>query len=340
MKRNLYALLALVMVASMVLAACGPSATATPEEPVAPLPATDEPAVPATDEPAAPPTEEPAPATTRKGGWLDEIAMSVVDAGSAVTQISAGSIDIYAGNLATPQDLAAIRDAGLENSEQFGLFYEITFNPIGPEFPATGKFNPFVSAKVREAMNWLIDRNYINQEVYGGVGIPKFLPITGGFPDYARYVDLARAVEAKYAYDFDKANEVISAEAEALGAVKGADGKWTYNDEPVVLIFLIRTDSDGTRVPVGDYVANQLEAIGFTVDRQYKTSSEASPLWVLGNPADGLWHLYTGAWGVSAISRDQGSNFQFYYTPQSSYAFSPLWQAYDVPDGFTDVSEA
>lgn len=329
MKRSLYILFGLLVIASMILAACGPGTTDTPEEPAAPSVETEQPTaeVVETDQPEV----APEPATTRKGGWLDEIAMSVVDAGSAVTQISAGAIDIYAGNLATPQDLQAIRDAGLENSEQFGLFYEITFNPIGPEFPGTGGFNPFSSAKVREAMNWLIDRNYINQEIYGGVGIPKFLPITGGFPDYARYVDLARAVEAKYAYNFDKAEQVISAELEAMGAVKDADGQWTYNDEPVTLIFLIRTDSDGTRVPIGDYVSNQLEAIGFAVDRQYKTSSEASPLWVLGDPADGLWHLYTGAWGVSAISRDQGSNFQFYYTPQSSYAFSPLWQAYDVP---------
>ncbi len=339
MKRNLYALLGLFVVASIILAACGPSATATPESPSAQPPAavTEEPTQPGE---SATPTEEPAPATTRRGGWLDEVAMSVVDSGSAVTQITAGAIDIYGGNLSTPQDLQAIRDAGLENSEQFGLFYELTFNPVGPEFPATGKLNPFSSAKVREAMNWLVDRNYINQEVYGGAGVPKFLPITAGFPDYARYVDLARAIEAKYAYNFDQANEVISAEMEAMGAAKNADGKWTYKEEPVTLIFLIRNDSDGTRVPIGDYVSNQLEAIGFTVDRQYKTSSESSPLWVLGDPADGLWHLYTGAWSVSTIVRDQGSNFQFYYTPQSAYAFSPLWQAYDVPESFTQVSEA
>ncbi len=285
------------------------------------------------------PTEEPAPQTTRVGGWLDEIAMSVVGADSAVTQIAAGAIDLYAGTLATPQDLAAIESAGLERSDQFGLFYELTFNPVGPTFEGTGKLNPFYSAKIREAMNWLVDRDYINQEIYGGASIPKWFPITAGFPDYARYVDMIRPLEAKYSYNFEKAQAVITEEMTALGA-EMVDGKWQYNGEDVILIFLIRTDSDGTRVPIGDYVANQLEAAGFMVDRQYKTSSEASPLWVLGNPNDGLWHLYTGAWGVGGISRDDGNNFQFYYTPQSAYAFSPLWQAYVISDDFFEVSEA
>jgi peptide/nickel transport system substrate-binding protein len=103
---------------------------------------------------------------------------------------------------------------------------------------------------------------------------------------------------------------------------------WTFNDEVVELIFLIRNDSDGTRIPIGDYISTQLEAVGFAVDRQYKTSSEASAIWVLGDPADGLWHLYTGAWSTSAISRDDATNFVFFYSPKSGYGFTGLWQSY------------
>ena len=291
------------------------------------------------EDPTAEPTEEMIPETTRVGGWLDTVAMSVVSSDSATTQIEAGAIDLYAGTLSTPQDLAAIAEAGLERSDQFGLFYELTFNPVGPTFEGTGKLNPFSSARIREAINWLVDRDYINQEVYGGASIPKWFPITSGFPDYARYVDLLRPLEARYAYNFEMAEQVINEEMELLGA-EMVDGKWNFNGEPVELIFLIRTDSDGTRRPIGDYVANQLEEVGFTVDRQYKTSSEASPLWVLGNPNDGLWHLYTGAWSVATVARDLGSNFQFYYTQQSAYAFSPLYQAYEVSEEDLQVTEA
>ena len=188
-------------------------------------------------------------------------------------------------------------------------------------------------------MNWLVDRDYINQEIYGGASLPKWFPITSGFPDYAKYVDVIRPLEAKYTYNLEQAQAVITEEMEAMGASL-VDGVWNYADEPVELIFLIRTDGDGTRRPIGDYVANQLEEVGFMVDRQYKTSSEASPLWVLGDPNDGLWHLYTGAWSVASVDRDQGDDFQFYYTQQSAYAFSPLWQAYNVSDADLEVTEA
>jgi len=324
-------LLGLLVAASMILAACGPAATEAPA-------AT---AVPPTEAPAEPtavpePTEEPTPVpTTRKGGWLDEIVFSVVDADAAVTQIQAQAIDIYASGLSSA-DLPAIKDAGLKYSSQNGLFYELTFNPA-PEF-ATGALNPFSSAKVREAMNWLIDREYINQEVYAGGGLAKFFPITTQFPDYADQAEVVRGLEAKYAFDVEKAKAAIDAEMLAMGA-ELVDGKWNYNGAPVTLIFLIRNDSDGTRVPIGDYVSNQLESIGFTVDRQYKTSSEASPLWVLGDPADGAWHIYTGAWSATIIDRDQGDNFQYYFTPSSPYSFSPLWQAYTPSEEFAKLAD-
>ncbi len=348
-KKPVMFIFALLVIGSMVLAACGPQeAVVTPEavdseevsEPAA-QPEETEPT--ATEAPAPEETEEemvePASTTTRLGGWLDEIAMSKVDADAAITQIAAGAIDIYPSNLTTPQDLASSKAAGLERSDQFGLYYEIRYNTSGPEFPATGKLNPFSNQKIREASNWLYDRDYINQEVYGGASIPKFVPITAGFPDYARYVEYIRPLETKYAYNFDKADQVITAEMEGMGAEK-VDGKWMYNGEQVTLIALIRNDGDKTRIPIGDYVSNQWEALGFLVDRQYKTSSEASPIWVLGDPDDGLWHLYTGAWGVGAVERTSGDNFQFHYTPQSSYSFSPLWQTYDPPAEFIEVSEA
>ena len=345
MNRNkLYTVLGLLAIISILLVACGGSEPANSGGEIVnsgePVNSGSEGGSSTVEEdPTAEPTEEIIEDTTRVGGWVDTIAMSVVSSDSAVTQLEAGAIDIYAGNLSTPQDLEAIRSAQMQRSDQFGLFYELTFNPVGPTFDATGKLNPFNSAKIREAMNWLVDREYINQEIYGGASIPKWFPITSGFPDYAKYVDLLRPLESRYSYNFDRAQQVISEEMELLGA-EMVDGKWTYEGEEVELIFLIRTDSDGTRRPIGDYVASQLESIGFAVDRQYKTASEASPLWVLGDPQDGLWHLYTGAWGVGAIARDQGSNFQFYYTQQSAYAFSPLYQAYEVSEEDLLITEA
>jgi len=280
-------------------------------------------------------TPEP---TTRKGGWLDEIIISVVGADSAITQLEAGAIDLYGTGLAS-KDLPAIEAAGLNKSVEIGgTYYELTYNPYGPVFDGTGMLNPFSSAKVRSAMNMLIDRDYLNQEIYAGGGLPKFFTITTQYPDYAAFADTVRALEAKYAYNPEKANEIITAEMEAMGA-EMVDGLWTYEGNPVNVIMLIRTDHDGTRVPIGDYVANQLESIGFTVDRQYKTSSEASPIWVGGNVADGLFNIYTGAWGANAIDRDMGDNFQFFSTKQSAYGFTSLWQSYNCGEEFEQLAD-
>jgi peptide/nickel transport system substrate-binding protein len=44
------------------------------------------------------------------------------------------------------------------------------------------RLNPFGVREIREAMNWLLDRDYIVQEIMGGLAIPKYFPITGWLP--------------------------------------------------------------------------------------------------------------------------------------------------------------
>ena len=304
--------LSLLVTVSLLLAACAPQTPAVTEPAVGPTveePTATEPPT-ATEEPSTP-TPEP---TTRHGGWLDEIVFSVVSSDSAVTQLKAGTIDIYAGGLASAE-FPTITDAGLSYSTSNGLYYDELYNP--GVCTDTTQLNPFSNPKIREATNWLYDRNYINQEVYAGGGLVKFFPIQTNGPDYADLAEVARSLEAKYAYDTDKAKEVITTEMEGMGATMGADGKWEFNGTPITLIHLIRTDSDGTRVPIGDYVSTQLESVGFTVDRQYKLSREAGPLWLGTDPVECQWHVYTAAWSSTQIDRDERDMWQQMHLPTS-----------------------
>jgi peptide/nickel transport system substrate-binding protein len=320
--KNLYYVLSLLVMVSMVLAACAPQVAATTEAPAAQTEAPTQVATeaPMTEAPTAEPTAEP---TTRHGGWLDEIDVSVVAGDSAISQLQAGTIDFYSFNLAS-DSYPAIKEAGLSSTQAFGGYYGISLNPA--VFADTTRLNPFSNRKIREALNWLIDRDYINQEIYAGGSLAKLLPVTTQLVEYTNLIDTARSLEAKYAFNADKAKEVIDAEMEGMGAELSSDGKWQFNGQPVTLIFLIRSDGDGTRQPMGDYVANQLESIGFTVDRQYKTSSEAFPIWQGTTAADGQWTLYTAGYIPSGLSslRDESGNIQQSYLNTSIQASEPF----------------
>jgi len=329
LSKRLLMVVGVILVASMVLSACAPATPAATEGPVT----TEAPVV--TEAPTAAPTEPPVPPTTRHGGWLDEIDYSVVDRESAITQISAGAVDLFSYGLAADK-LADIKAANLCYTQSYGTYYDMQYNPA--VFTDTTVLNPFSNRKIREATNWLIDRDYINQEFFVGGVLPKFFALTTQLVDYTNVIEVARGLEAYYAYNFDKGKQVITDEMVAMGATVGADGKFMFNDAPVKLIFLIRNDGDGTRLLMGNYFANQMEAVGFTVERQEKKSSELSPLWIGSDPKDGLWSLYTAGWGSSGLNRDEKSIFQEMYLPTSAQGI-PLFLDNNVDPAFQKVGD-
>ena len=278
------------------------------------------------------------PATgARTGAWVDEVVFREEgDPAKAVDMIEAGEVHTYAYGINDPELYRKIRSSRVMQHEiSYGSNTELTFNPAGPRFARTGELNPFHVPAIREAMNWLVDRDYIVEEIYRGLAVPRYLALTSAFPDYARVADAARRIELFYAHDPGRAKEIIGAEMKRLGAER-TGGKWRYRGKPVRLIFIIRSD-DHRRREIGDYVAGLLEDVGFAVERQYKTPTEASPIWVLSDPADGRWHLYTAGWITTVTNRDQADNFDYYYTPRGRP--DPLWQAYKPAPDFDKLAE-
>jgi peptide/nickel transport system substrate-binding protein len=277
-------------------------------------------------------TPEP---VTRTGAWLDTLVIvEEPSADAAVSRLEVGDIDVYAftvGNRDVAARVAASPD--LTAARSFGSYNELSFNPVGPVFESTGKLNPFAVPAMREAMNWLIDRDYVAQEIMGGLGVPRWTPFNNASSDYALLADVIKALEFEYSYDMERAKAVFDEEMPKIGA-EMSGGVWTFEGAPVEISVLIRTEDE--RRAVGDYVATQLEAIGFTAIRDYKTAGEASPIWINGDPALGLFHIYTGGWITTSVPRDLGSNFEFFYTP--SGLGSPLWAAYTPTEEYAELA--
>lgn len=253
---------------------------------------------------------------------------------NALARLEAGELAIYAAATNNADAAAQIAASpNLEGYPSYGAYNDLTFNPSGPIFAGTGKLNPFAVPRIREAMNWLLDREFIREEIMGGMSMPRWLPLNSASRDYALLADVARGLEQTYHHDKALAQQIIAQEMLALGASR-VGGQWHYNGEPVEIILLIRVEDH--RMAIGDYLGDELESIGFTVDRQYKRSGEASAIWVQTDPAEGLFHIYTGGWISTQVYRDLSDNFAFFYT--SMGLEWPLWQAYTPTPEFYELA--
>ena len=171
-------------------------------------------------------------------------------------------------------------------------------------------FNPFAITEVRFALNFLINRKYIVDEILGGAGFPMFTMATTGQPGTMKYNKIAEEFgftdegdEQKAIEDITAAMEVAAALPENQGRlVKGAEF-WEFDGEPVSIGFLIRVDDPNGRVREGNYIADQIEKTGIKVDRLVWDRVKAITTSYYSNPADYEWNLYTEGWGAGATRK-------------------------------------
>ena len=235
------------------------------------------------------------------GPYVDEIVFTLVEEETdALEKLDAGEIHLWLYNIETPEGLATAEElANVDYISAYPGMYDLFINPL-PYVNISGvkRFNPFGIREVREAINWLVDREYIAREVMGGLGYPQYTVYTPyAIADYARVYPKMMELEDKYRHDFEKAQEVIyEALTEAGCTLK--EGKWYDPDGNLIEIhFVIRIED--VRRDIGDYVAGLLEDLGFTVVRDYAPVAKAIPK-VYGGITD--WHLYTEGWAFSAMT--------------------------------------
>ena len=259
------------------------------------------------------------PPHTKPGPASEVIRFSQFDQEAAPLHLAQGDMDLYLFGLRHLGAQEVRENPDLTLYEAFAGLNSLILNPA-PAPP--GKLNPFSIKKVRQAVQLIIDREFIVNEFYGGFAAPMLAHIGPADPDYLVIYDVLLA--AGLGYDPERARAMVEEALTEAGA-ELVDGVWHYNGEPIVLKFIIRTEDE--RRDIGDLIAAELEKLGFQVDRQPMTFGPALDVVYGSDPAEFKWHLYTEGWGKGALDAYDFGTINQFYAPW--FGAMPGWQEAD-----------
>ena len=234
-----------------------------------------------------------APAALGAGGGgtnVDTVRfIQYLDENTALEEVRNGNLDLYYYRISPDRIENAQSREGLRVFESTGGSYSILVNPAESE-----TFNPFSVREVRFALNYLVDRNLIVNELMGGYGVPMVSNYGPFDPEYLAV--LGQLERFRFRYDPGLADAMITRALEAEGAERGEGGTWMFGDEPVGITVFIRSD-DPVRRSIGEILASELEAAGFEVARDFGDLNKAFVVVYGSDPAENRWNLYTEGWG-------------------------------------------
>ncbi|HXT83597.1 MAG TPA: ABC transporter substrate-binding protein [Verrucomicrobiae bacterium] len=247
------------------------------------------------------------PLKNSTGGNLDEIKfLRYSNDNVAYQEVSNGHLDAYLSHIPLQLINDAKKNPDIRVYNKDGASYGLLLNPSNN----TQTFNPFSIREIRYALNFLIDRNYIVNDILKGFGTLLVEPYGPYSPEYPNVVDVVEPLKIKY--DPQTASNLISESMKKAGAKVDSDGKWIYNNTPVVIKILIRND-DPVKKAFGDVVASELDQLGFTVVKDYGDLLKANQVVYGSNPMDLGWNVYTESFISNSFQRyDPGTVGQMY----------------------------
>jgi len=195
---------------------------------------------------------------------------------------------------------------GLKVFDSTGGSYSLLVNPSESE-----KFNPFSNKEARFALNYLVDRKLIVNELMGGYGAPI---ISYYGPTDPEYLTIIKELESfNFKYNPTLAEKIISKSLTDRGAVK-IDNKWKNNDSEIEIRIFIRSD-DPVRKSIGEILSVELQKMGFSVKKDYGDLNKAFVVVYGSNPANLDWSIYTEGWGRSAFVKYDSIGLGQMYSP-------------------------
>ncbi|MDH5658861.1 MAG: ABC transporter substrate-binding protein, partial [Nitrosopumilus sp.] len=242
-----------------------------------------------------------------KSTFFDSVKfIQYLDENTALEEVRNGNLDVYYDRISPDRLENHKTREGLQVFDSTGRSYSILVNPAESE-----EFNPFSSKEVRFALNYLIDRKLIVNELMGGYGSPVVSYYSPSDPEYLTVVEQLETFNFKYNPTF--ANEVISKILNEKGAKK-IGSKWQINEKPIEIRIFIRSD-DPIRKSIGEVLSAELEKIGFVVKKDFGDLNKAFVVVYGSDPSELKWSLYTEGWGRSAFVRYDSVGLGQMYSP-------------------------
>jgi peptide/nickel transport system substrate-binding protein len=239
-------------------------------------------------------------ADSKKGSFVETVRFTrYPDQNRALEQIKRGNIEIY--YFAIPLEVVPemMSNPSVQIYDRTAGSFGLLFNPA-PTNDSGKSLNPFQLREVRYAMNFLINREFVVDEILKGYGSVLIDPFGQYSPEYLNVIDTVESLGI--GYNPKLAEKMIADALSSKGAVKDSEtGKWTFADKPITIKIFIRSD-DPRRKSLGDLVSSELNRIGFTVTKLYGDLAKYNSLIPGSNPQDFQWHVYTeGYAGTSAF---------------------------------------
>jgi len=227
-----------------------------------------------------------------KNTFFDSVKfIQYLDENTALEEVRNGNLDVYYYTISPDRLETHQAREGLQVFDSTGISYSILLNPAESE-----KFNPFSIKEVRFALNYLVDRKLIVNELMGGFGSPIISYYGPSVPEYLTVIEQLESFNFKYNPGF--ANEIINKALKEKGAEK-INNKWQMNKEPITITMFIRSD-DPVRKSIGEILAVELEKSGFTVKKDFGDLNKAYIIAYGSNPSD-LNGIYTQKHGHDRI---------------------------------------
>ncbi|MDH3657416.1 MAG: ABC transporter substrate-binding protein [Nitrosopumilus sp.] len=242
-----------------------------------------------------------------KSTFFDSVKfIQYLDENTALEEVRNGNLDIYYHRISSDRLENHQARTGLQVFDSTGGSYSILVNPAKSE-----EFNPFSSKEIRFALNYLVDRKLIVNELMGGYGSPIISYYSPSDPEYLTIIEQLETFNFKY--NPTLAEKIIAKALKEKGAIK-IDNKWQIDTKPIEITIFIRSD-DPVRKSIGEILAVELQKIGFTVKKDFGDLNKAFVVVYGSNPFDLKWSLYTEGWGRSSFVRYDSVGLGQMYSP-------------------------